>query len=54
MVCEPSGWRPMMETAGPDSLAMLPGLAARMDALLAEGRHHDDLAVVGLRSVHVD
>ena len=44
----------MMETAGPGSLAMLPGLAARMDALLAEGRHHDDLAVVGLRSVHVD
>lgn len=44
----------MMETAGPDALAMLPGLAARMDALLAEGRHHDDLAVVGLRSVHAE
>lgn len=42
----------MMETAGPDTLAMLPGLAARMDALLAEGHHQDDLAVVGLRSVH--
>lgn len=42
----------MLETAGPDALAMLPGLAARMDALLAEGHHHDDLAVVGLRSTH--
>jgi 3-hydroxyisobutyrate dehydrogenase-like beta-hydroxyacid dehydrogenase len=44
----------MLETADPDALAMLPGLAARMDALLAEGHHHDDLAVVGLRSVHAD
>lgn len=44
----------MMETAGPDALAMLPGLAARMDALLAEGHHQDDLAVVGLRSVHAE
>lgn len=44
----------MMETAGSATLAMLPGLAARMDALLAEGHHHDDLAVVGLRSVHAE
>jgi 3-hydroxyisobutyrate dehydrogenase-like beta-hydroxyacid dehydrogenase len=44
----------MIETAGPDALAMLPGLAARMDALLAEGHHHDDLAVVGIQSVHAD
>jgi 3-hydroxyisobutyrate dehydrogenase-like beta-hydroxyacid dehydrogenase len=44
----------MIETAGPDALAMLPGLAARMDALLAEGHQHDDLAVVGLRSVQPD
>lgn len=44
----------MLETAGAEVLAMLPGFAARMDALLAEGHGHDDFAVVGLRSVHAD
>jgi 3-hydroxyisobutyrate dehydrogenase-like beta-hydroxyacid dehydrogenase len=42
----------MMDTALPDTLAMVPGLAARMDALLAEGHSQDDFAVVGKRSVH--
>lgn len=42
----------MIETAEPGAVPMLSGLAARMDALLAEGHHHDDFAVVGLRSVH--
>ena len=42
----------MIETAEPGALPMVSGLAARMDALLAEGHDHDDFAVVGLRSVH--
>lgn len=42
----------MMDTALPDTLTMVPGLAARMDALLAEGHSQDDFAVVGKRSVH--
>jgi 3-hydroxyisobutyrate dehydrogenase len=42
----------MIETAEPGALPMLAGLAARMDALLAEGHHHDDFAIVGRGSVH--
>lgn len=44
----------MIETAEPGAVPMLAGLAARMDALLAEGHDHDDFAVVGLRSVHAN
>ena len=43
--------RLMIETAGDRPLAVLPGLAARMDALLAEGRAADDLAVMGQDAV---
>lgn len=39
--------RLMLETAGDAPLAVLPGVAARMDALLADGHGHDDLAVLG-------
>jgi 3-hydroxyisobutyrate dehydrogenase len=39
--------RLMMETAGRLPLATLPGIAARMDALIADGRGADDLAVMG-------
>jgi 3-hydroxyisobutyrate dehydrogenase-like beta-hydroxyacid dehydrogenase len=39
--------RLMLETAGDTPLAVLPGIAARMDALIAEGRGADDLAVIG-------
>ncbi|MBC7893996.1 MAG: NAD(P)-dependent oxidoreductase [Cytophagaceae bacterium] len=38
--------RLMIETAGERPLAMLPGLAARIDTLLAEGHAADDLAVI--------
>ena len=43
--------RLMIETAGNRPLAVLPGLAARMDVLLAEGRAADDLAVMGQDAV---
>ncbi|HEY0778035.1 MAG TPA: NAD(P)-binding domain-containing protein [Gemmatirosa sp.] len=36
----------MMETAGGRPLAALPAIAARMDALIAEGRGGDDLGVL--------
>ncbi|HEY4216737.1 MAG TPA: NAD(P)-dependent oxidoreductase [Gemmatimonadaceae bacterium] len=39
--------RLMLETAGDRPLATLPGIAARMDALIAEGYGADDLAVLG-------
>jgi 3-hydroxyisobutyrate dehydrogenase-like beta-hydroxyacid dehydrogenase len=39
--------RLMLETAGEAPLAVLPGIAARMDALLAEGHGADDLSVMG-------
>jgi 3-hydroxyisobutyrate dehydrogenase-like beta-hydroxyacid dehydrogenase len=39
--------RLMLETADPKPLAVLPCIAARMDALIAEGRGADDLAVLG-------
>ena len=43
--------RLMLETAGSLPLAALPGVAARMDALLAEGHGADDLAVLGKDAV---
>ena len=43
--------RLMMETADALPLAMLPGLAMRMDALIAAGHGADDLAVVGRDAV---
>ncbi|MGZ8377020.1 MAG: NAD(P)-dependent oxidoreductase [Gemmatirosa sp.] len=39
--------RLMLETAAKTPLAVLPGIAARMDALLAEGHGADDLSVMG-------
>lgn len=41
----------MLEAAGDLPLAALPGIAARMDALIAEGHGDDDLAVIGLHAV---
>lgn len=38
--------RLMMETAGEQPLATLPGLAARMDAMIAAGRGHEDIGVI--------
>ncbi|HEX7020201.1 MAG TPA: NAD(P)-dependent oxidoreductase [Gemmatimonadaceae bacterium] len=43
--------RLMIETAGDKPLAALPGIAARMDHIIAEGRGADDLAVIGKDSV---
>jgi 3-hydroxyisobutyrate dehydrogenase len=43
--------RLMLETADDSPLAALPGIAARMDALIAEGRGGDDLAVLGKDAV---
>ncbi|MDZ4257144.1 MAG: NAD(P)-dependent oxidoreductase, partial [Gemmatimonadales bacterium] len=43
--------RLMLETAGEETLCMLPGLAERIDALLAEGHAADDLAVLGRDAV---
>ncbi len=39
--------RLMIETAGHRPLAVLPALAARMDAVIAEGRGADDVTVIG-------
>jgi 3-hydroxyisobutyrate dehydrogenase-like beta-hydroxyacid dehydrogenase len=39
--------RLMIETAATDDLAVLPGLAARMDALIEAGHGGDDIAVLG-------
>jgi 3-hydroxyisobutyrate dehydrogenase len=39
--------RLMLETAGSKPLSTLPGVAARMDALIAEGHGAEDLAVMG-------
>lgn len=38
--------RLMIETAGDEPLTALPGIAARMDALIAAGRGAEDLAVI--------
>jgi 3-hydroxyisobutyrate dehydrogenase len=43
--------RLMMETASERPLAALPSIASRMDALIAEGRGGDDLAVMGKDAV---
>lgn len=43
--------RLMLETAGDKPLTSLPGIAARMDALIAEGHGAEDLAVIGNDSV---
>jgi 3-hydroxyisobutyrate dehydrogenase len=43
--------RLMMETAGDLPLGALPAIAARMDALIAEGRGAEDLAVMGKDAV---
>ena len=43
--------RLMQETAGTQPLAVLPSLAARMDALIAAGRGGDDAAVLGIDAV---
>jgi 3-hydroxyisobutyrate dehydrogenase len=43
--------RLMMETAGTQPLAVLPSLAKRMDALIAQGHGADDLAVLGKDAV---
>jgi 3-hydroxyisobutyrate dehydrogenase-like beta-hydroxyacid dehydrogenase len=40
--------RLMLETARAQRLAALPGIAARMDELIAEGHGEDDLAVLGV------
>jgi 3-hydroxyisobutyrate dehydrogenase len=43
--------RLMLETAGSQPMAVLPGVAERMDALIAEGHGMDDLAVMGKDAV---
>lgn len=43
--------RLMLETAGSRPLAALPGIAARMDELIAGGHGEEDLAVMGVDSV---
>jgi 3-hydroxyisobutyrate dehydrogenase-like beta-hydroxyacid dehydrogenase len=44
--------RLMLETAGSKPLSSLPGVAARMDVLIAEGHGGDDLAVMGKDAVN--
>jgi len=44
--------RLMTETAGQQPLAALPGIAARMDALISEGHGADDLGVIGDGAAH--
>ena len=43
--------RLMLEAAHDERLAVLPGVAARMDALLEEGFADRDLAVLSVKSV---
>ncbi|MBL0173368.1 MAG: NAD(P)-dependent oxidoreductase [Gemmatimonadaceae bacterium] len=43
--------RLMMETAGALPLATLPGIAARMDSLIADGHGSDDLSVLGKAAI---
>jgi 3-hydroxyisobutyrate dehydrogenase len=43
--------RLMLEAAGATPLAALPRVAERLDALIAEGHAHHDLAVIGIDSV---
>lgn len=44
--------RLMLETAGSHPLAILPGLAERMDALIDEGHGNDDLGVLAIDIAH--
>ena len=43
--------RLMMETAGALPLATLPGIASRMDSLIADGHGRDDLSVLGKAAI---
>lgn len=43
--------RLMIETAGEHPLAVLPGLASRMDTLISKGHAADDLGVLGVEAV---
>jgi 3-hydroxyisobutyrate dehydrogenase-like beta-hydroxyacid dehydrogenase len=43
--------RLMLEAAGDGVLAALPGIAARMDALIAAGHGADDMGVIGIDAV---
>ena len=43
--------RLMMETAGDRPLAALPGIAARMDTLIAAGHGRDDVGVIAIDAV---
>jgi 3-hydroxyisobutyrate dehydrogenase-like beta-hydroxyacid dehydrogenase len=43
--------RLMLETAGARPLALLPGIAARMDQLLAAGHGADDISVIAIDAV---
>jgi 3-hydroxyisobutyrate dehydrogenase-like beta-hydroxyacid dehydrogenase len=43
--------RLMLETAGARPMAVLPGVAARMDALIAAGHGGDDMAVIAKDSI---
>jgi 3-hydroxyisobutyrate dehydrogenase-like beta-hydroxyacid dehydrogenase len=44
--------RLMLETTGSKPLAVLPNVASRMDALIAEGHGAEDLAVMGIDATH--
>jgi 3-hydroxyisobutyrate dehydrogenase len=43
--------RLMLEAAGERPLSALPGIAARMDALIAKGHGEEDMAVLGAESI---
>lgn len=45
--------RLMMETAGDRPLAVLPAVAARMDALIASGHGADDMSVLGIGALRL-
>ena len=46
--------RLMIESAGARPLAVLPAIAARMDALIAQGHGQDDLAILGRDALNSD
>jgi 3-hydroxyisobutyrate dehydrogenase len=43
--------RPMLDTAGDRPMAVLPGIAARMDQLIATGHGASDASVIGIDAV---
>jgi hypothetical protein len=43
--------RLMLETAGARPMAVLPGIAARMDALIAAGHGQQDVGVIAMDAV---